>query len=310
MKRVYSLFMVSLLLTVLLVPSTGCGGTGSAQSVGALSLVPEGAAYIVYIDIARLISDEDLCGDGNGGSCRDILDGITDQIGLSADELWEVMVFGKVPAGPSDPAASAALITTAVEKERFIALIEEAGGQDLVPGQYRSFDIYVDDFDENAIAFPDEGLIVMGSLSIVKEVLDTRAGEQAALGGELKAKYDALPSNALVKAAGVMPPGENVSSAEFWGPLTAARTYAGSVVKSGSTFRFEGELCFTSLESAYEACSVLEAALAMLRMVDLREIPGYVPVPEESLSRLQELAETVTVEVRDSSVFVSLEITP
>ena len=164
--------------------------TAGEQDTLLLDSVPADAVMLGSVQPERVLGDSNV---------RDTLDQL---LGLLGDRTLEDALAQVQEAGGIDPAAveqvlvfqatgqeGALLVSGPYDEAKIKETAQEKGG-DLSVTVHRGHDVYT--VEEKAFAFLEDDLLLIGALESAKAVIDVRAGEAAALDGELRDSFVAL----------------------------------------------------------------------------------------------------------------------
>ena len=164
--------------------------TAGEQDTLLLDSVPADAVMLGSVQPERVLGDSNV---------RDTLDQL---LGLLGDRTLEDALAQVQEAGGIDPAAveqvlvfqatgqeGALLVSGPYDEAKIKETAQEKGG-DLSVTVHRGHDVYT--VEEKAFAFLEDDLLLIGALESAKAVIDVRAGEAAALDGELRDSFEAL----------------------------------------------------------------------------------------------------------------------
>jgi len=299
MKRVLPLLIVLVLLSAMV----ACGGEDDPKSGGAtnpIALVPQKANLIGLADIERVFEEVDFSqwegmiseeeGEEDGQSFQEGLDAFKKlnlQEGLLFFDLSDIGGDDESALVPEIPEMGdvgsfdgylGIIVTGDFKEDEVIQTIESVADEplDAETTTYKGVVLYVDESDEFAIAFPADGLCVIGSLFAVKDVIDIKEGDESPLKGEVLTTYNGL-GTALFKLAMEIPSGlmeESFESEEDEMGVPPAfldmETLALAVDKEGDVFSATMRLCFTNEESATDTKGFLNLILGMMGIEDIK----------------------------------------
>ena len=168
---------------------TGC--TTGGQDSHLLDSVPADAVLLGSVQPQRALGDSNV---------RDALDQL---LGLLGDKTLEDALAQVQEASGIDPAAveqvlvfraaqqeGAVLVAGPYDEEKIKETAEEKAGS-LAVSVHRGHDLYSAG-EGKTFAFLEDDLLLVGALESAKDVIDVRAGEVAALDGELRDSFVAL----------------------------------------------------------------------------------------------------------------------
>jgi hypothetical protein len=296
-KKVATLLVIMVLITPLLL--TGCAEKAPEQ------LVPEGANLLLYLDLNKILADEDLVGiydkllreiprDGDAPrKFEDTLDKIKEETGLEVEDFSEAWVFGDLGDLMEDGDYFGVIVKGNFDEDKLVEVIEDRGGEELSVEDYRGYQIYVDEQEERGVTFPHKDILLLGSIEAIKDVIDIGEGDGERIGGEIYDTFTSLPADALVKLALELPE-------ELTSQITEEKPPAGipislasfarmelvsfASVKEGGYFRGETKLYFSDEDAAQDSKDTLEGMILLFKgLIDIDEIKALLDKMEVSL---------------------------
>lgn len=197
-------------LSTLLV-TAGCsgaiGGLGADGDSGGpqLDSVPASAEYVAYVDAAGMASDESLRSIANAAldaraeydddapaDVDAMFEEARNESGLDPTKVEDVTVFGTTPENPMDSTGSSAMVlSTSYSEDELVTAMEERAGT-VTEETYGDATLYVSESGdgESVLAALGDGTFAAGDRSAVESVVDVRAGDADALGGDLKRAFE------------------------------------------------------------------------------------------------------------------------
>lgn len=322
MKKTVSLLITVVLLSLFL----GCS-KGDQAEVTPIDLVPEKSNMIGYLDLARILEDEDFAGFYQAIQKEDaeVPSTLDEALAMLGGDLEEALLFGDISdmsgggsisdlaEGGELPDVSATegyfgiIVKGTFEEDGLISTIASATGEYLETIAYNDHTLYTDSSEESAIAFLGKDAFIIGSMQSVEDVISVWEGEQSAISGKLLDNYNNL-GDVLFKLAIVLPPdlieeslpessGEEMPiDLSVFGDI---EVIALTMDKQGESLPFALELCFSNSESAEDVKGTLSFFTGLLSAEGMGE------VPEEA----QALLESLDIILSDSCVEITLELT-
>ena len=200
-------YKAGFLIVMALILSLGgaCGGTGSGESLG---LVPQGAEMVGHIGVGELLGNSDLIAlydalpkDADGPQTVDAaLGDFREETGIDLRSFDELLIFGDLATGLDEVEYAGVIGTGVFDTARFLSDIEDAADIDFTQTTRGEYEISADVEADVAVAFLDEGTVVMGTVDAVTDVVDVKAGDAPAIGGDVSDMFGGL-GNVLAKLA-------------------------------------------------------------------------------------------------------------
>ena len=191
--------------------TAGCSGIlgsedDSAGGDAKLDSVPANAQMVGYVDVDGAVADDSLRSLANTmleaqaensryyagpESVSEMLETAENESGLDPSGVHDVTFFGSAQAASSMNAEQAGMIaTTEYSEDELVSAMREEGTE-LSEGTYKETTLYTYGYEgDSALAVLGDGTFALGDTSAVKSVVDVRAGDQDALGGDLRATYE------------------------------------------------------------------------------------------------------------------------
>jgi|AntRauMinimDraft_4_1070384.scaffolds.fasta_scaffold00025_103 hypothetical protein len=262
-KRRLALLAVGLFA---LLVTAGCagsiGGLGADGDSGGAHLdsVPASAEYVGYVDAAGMASDESLRSIANTAldarseyddDAPADVDAMFEQAendsGLDPSKVEDVTAFGTTPENPMESdGTSTMVLSTSYSEDDLVAAMEEEGAE-LAEETYGDTTLYVYEGDESyegVLAVLGDGTFAVGDRSGVESVVDVRAGDADALGGDLKAAFEDTDDGYVRFAMATPSDGEAAGEVASQAPMDASVLDNISFV-SGSFATGDGNLTST-----------------------------------------------------------------
>jgi hypothetical protein len=165
--------------------------TAGSQDSLLLDSVPADAVMLGSVQPERALGNSDvrdsldrLVGVFGDKTLEDALAQVQEASGIDPAAVEQVLVFGTADE------QGAVLIAGPYSEAKLKETAEEKGG-DLSVTTHRGYDLHTTG-DGATLVFLAEELLLMGKLEAAKAVIDVRAGEADALGGELRDSFEAL----------------------------------------------------------------------------------------------------------------------
>jgi len=207
----------------------GLGADGDGSSGPHVDSVPASAEYVSYVDAAGMASDESLRSIANAAlnasseadddAPSDVdaaFEEAEDDSGLDPTKVESVTAFGASPENPMEGEGSSAMVlsTSYTEDELVSAMeAEDAERSEETHGDTTLYAYEGDEDYEGVLAVLGDGTFALGDRSTVESVVDVRAGDADALGGDLKAAFENT-DDGYVRFAMATPSREDVSSGD------------------------------------------------------------------------------------------------
>ena len=269
MKKVSLLLLMVLLLVVS--PLIGCsnssGGvtTSSGGVTNPIGLVPKKANVVGQVDLSKILQDKDLAGiydkvpkdSSYPQTFEYALAKLKDQYNIDLKSFQEGVFFGDISGSTEQGNYSGVIVKGAFNKSDLITAIQSAAGMELSTIKYKDYEIYTDESGGAAIAFLSDNMFVMGAMQPVKDVIDVKKGDGAALSGTVLDTYNKL-GDALIKVAVAVPPGVvegqlGQSASQLLGDLSAfekVKSVGMTLSEGNSSVALNVKLCCADSDSA------------------------------------------------------------
>ena len=187
-KRVIVLLLMVLLLVVS--PLVGCSNS-SGGVTDPIGLVPKQANMVGQVDLSKILQDKDLTGiydkvpknSSYPQTFGDALTQLKDQYNIDLNSFQEGLFFADVSGSTDQGNYSGVIVEGTFNKSDLIAAIQSAADVQLSTIKYKDYEIYTDELEETAIAFLGNTTFVIGAMQPVKDVIDVKKGDAAALRG-------------------------------------------------------------------------------------------------------------------------------
>jgi len=314
-KKVIVLLLMVLLLVVS--PLVGCSNSGGGVT-NPIGLVPKKANLVGQVDLSKILQDKDLTGiydkvpknSSYPQTFGDALTQLKDQYNIDLNNFQEGLFFTDVSGSTYQGNYSAVIIEGTFSKSDLIAAIQSVANVQLSTIKYKDYEIYTDELGETAIAFLGNTTFVIGAMQPVKDVIDVKKGDAAALGGEVLDTYNKL-GGALIKAAVAVPPGLaegnlGQSASQILGNLSAfdkVKTVGMTLSKGNSSVALNVKLCCADSGSAQRIVDSINVLIGFAGFYIIGS--GH----QQQNQVLSTLLSNVKVSRSDSCVNVSLSMT-
>ena len=262
MKRVILLLLMVLLLVVS--PLIGCSNSNGG-AINPVGLVPKNANVVGHVDLSKILPDNDLTGiydkvpkdSSYPQTFDDALAKLKEEYNIDLKNFKEGVFFGDISGSKEQGNYFGVIIEGTFNKSDLIAAIQSATGTELSTINYKDYEIHTDELQESAIAFLSDNMLVMGAMQPVKDVIDVKKGDGAALSGTVSDTYNKL-GDALIKVAVAVPPnvGEGKlgeSASQVLGDLSAfdkVKSVGMTLSKNNESVALDVKLCCADSDSA------------------------------------------------------------
>jgi hypothetical protein len=304
--------VITILIVLPLIMMVGCGsGGGSANPI---ELVPQGANLVGMVDLSLILSDDDFADiydrlpkkSQDPQTFSDALDSVREQIGIDLRQFGEGVFFGNVSESGDNGGYFGFIVKGDFNRDDLISAIETRAGIKLSIIEYKGYEIYTNGNETSALSFLGNEMLVIGGMVPVKDVIQIKEGDRAALSGEVLDTYNEL-GNALVKLASVIPESRrgvlpSLSDGSSIDLSSFADVEKGGLVlaKEGQTISLKIKLYFTNSKSAESAG----------RLVSLAQIfTDRLPIPEQGRALVPELLKKLKVNTSGTLLTISIEMT-
>ena len=286
MKKVSLLLLMVLLLVVS--PLIGCsnssGGvtTSSGGVTNPIGLVPKKANVVGQVDLSKILQDKDLAGiydkvpkdSSYPQTFEYALAKLKDQYNIDLKSFQEGVFFGDISGSTEQGNYSGVIVKGAFNKSDLITAIQSAAGMELSTINYKDYEIYTDESEETAIAFLSDNMLVMGAMQPVKDVIDVKKGDGAALSGTVSDTYNKL-GDALIKVAVAVPPnvGEGKlgeSASQILGDLSAfekVKSVGMTLSKNDGSVALDVKLCCADSDSAQSIEQSIDGLITLVKFL-------------------------------------------
>ena len=315
MKKV----IILLLMVLLLVVSSLVGCSNSSGGVtNPIGLVPKKANLVGQVDLSKILQDKDLTGiydkvpknSSYPQTFDDALTQLKDQYNIDLNNFQEGLFFADVSGSTDQGNYTGVIVEGTFNKSDLIAAIQSAADVQLSTIKYKDYEIYTDELEETAIAFLGNTTFVIGEMQPVKDVIDVKKGDAAALSGEVLDTYNKL-GGALIKVAMAVPPGVaegdlGQSASQVLGNLSAfdkVKTVGMTLSKGNSSVALNVKLCCADSDSAQSIEDSINGLIGFMGLV--MSMSG----DQQQNQALSTLLNNVEVSRSDSCVNVSLSMT-
>lgn len=315
-------------LSALLV-TAGCAG--SIAGLGAdgdaagphLDSVPASAEYVAYVDAAGMASDESLRSIANAAldarteydddapaDVDAVFEAAENDSGLDPTKVEAVTAFGTTPENPMTDEASAAMVLATSYSEADLVAAMENQGAEFSEETYGDATLYVSERGsdyERVLAVLGDGEFAVGDRSTVERVVDVRAGDADALGGDLKGAFEDT-TDGYVRFAMAAPSGDASEAVASQAPMDASALQSVEYV-SGSFATGDGNVTTTvslvaaSESDAQQTYDLVDGVLSLYSSMDEGEFQDALDgVSVEQDGDTVTVAHTDTVENVESQV--------
>ena len=319
-------YKAGFLIVMALILSLGvaCGGTGGGESLG---LVPQGAEMVGHIGVGELLGNSDLIAlydalpkDADDPQTVDAaLGDFREETGIDLRSFDELLIFGDLATGLDEVEYAGVIGTGVFDTARFLSDIEEAADLDFTQTTRGEYEIFADAAADAAVAFLDEGTIVMGTVDAVTDVIDVKAGDAPAIGGDVSDIFGGLGNvlaklaataeevvteDALDGATGALPVPVDLS------PLIDIETTGVTFTSDDESITAQITISFASADSAKDAKALVSLAKAMVNTYGVPEADiGGTRIPEEGWDLIPRVLAELETEVADSDLIITLTMT-
>lgn len=275
----------------------------------AIENVPESATLLARVKLQEILEDPDIevifdkipKNPGDPQTFDEALDDLTLEIGIDLRSFTEVLVFGDPFRQESHGDYFGVILKGDIEENRLLESIEKEEGI-LTASDYKGVEIHVSEDGETAVTFLDDGSTVIGSQTMVQDVIDVSKGDKRAIRGRVLDTFNSL-GDALVTVALEVPPEalEELSSEtpDFGISLeifSGLEMVAITLDKRGENISAEVQLGFAEEETAAEAGEGIDGLFSFIKLfIDNEEI--------------KQIIDSIEVDALRTEVALSLKIT-
>lgn len=268
--------------------TAGCSGIlssgGSADGGAKLDSVPADAQMVGYVGVDGAVADDSLRSLANTmleaqaensryyegpTSVAEMIDKTKNKSGLDPAKVHDVTFFGTTEASATTGGERTGMILTSEfsEDELVSAMREE--GSELSESTYEGTTLYTYGYEDNsALAVLGDGTFALGDTAAVKSVIDVRAGNQDAIGGDLRASFENTRDGYLRFAMNVpqqQVPADRIGAGS---PINTSafntiQYVSGSFYTSGDEVGMNIDLTSESESSATRAHDVLKGGISL-----------------------------------------------
>jgi len=278
-KKVILLLLMVLLLVVS--PLIGCSNSnvGVTNPIG---LVPKNANVVGHVDLSKILQDKDLTGiydkvpkdSSYPQTFDDALDKLKEEYNIDLKSFQEGVFFGDISGSKEEGNYSGVIVKGAFNKSDLITAIQSAAGMELSTIKYKDYEIYTDESEETAIAFLSDNMLVMGAMQPVKDVIDVKKGDGAALSGTVLDTYNKL-GDALIKVAVAVPSGVvegqlGESASQVLGDLSAfdkVKSVGMTLSKNNESVALDVKLCCADSDSAQSIEQSINGLITLVKFL-------------------------------------------
>jgi hypothetical protein len=299
----------------------GLGADGDGDGGPHVDSVPASAEYVAYVDAAGVASDDSLTAIANAAldarSEEDEDDDAPEDVeamfeqaendsGLDPTRVADVTSFGTTAETPmadgDDRGSSAMVLSTSYTEDELVTAMEERDAE-LSEESYGDSTLYAYEGDEDyegVLAALGDGTFALGDRSAVEQVLDVRAGDAAALDGDLKSTFEETDDDAYVRFAMATPSDETSAEVAESAPMEASALENVTHV-SGSFATGDGNVTTTirltaaSADDAQQAYDLVDGAVSLYSSTSDGEVRDAL----EAVS-VEQNGDTVTVTHSDT----------
>ena len=232
-----------------------------------IDLIPQTANMVGHVELSQIVDDADVAEvyaalpkeAEDPQTIEEALAKAIDMIGLDLRNFEEGWLFGDISLATDSTNYSGAVLKGTFDQSSVLASARSAFGEGLASIDYQGYTIYTGSDQESGLAVLSSDLLVAGSVSAVKDVIEVNEGNAPALDGDLLNAYDDL-DDALIKLAAAMPPGlveeqmaeftAGSSSPPALDALANVQIMSITMAKNGNTFHCDSQLFFSDKESA------------------------------------------------------------
>ncbi|MEE8174719.1 MAG: hypothetical protein V3T71_05290 [Dehalococcoidia bacterium] len=308
----------------------GCLEEGSPPPA---ELIPEGANLIASIELGKILEDADLRGAYDeaakeadmSATFEEALPELEEETGIDLSKLSRVWLFMDMSRLEGFAPYLGIIVEGSFDEGELVATIEEAG-EEFATTEYKGYRIYIlDEEDGEAFAFLDDGVLVVGSMDAVEDVIDVAEGDRPSVSGEAYDLYTEL-GEPLIKIAVELSPGlrqqveQQMAEASQWitdklppelselitGGLTLALpslfTSFADMSGAGLALDKRGETVTIRLEAGF---TNPDSAQSVADMVMALKIGSALLMPIEEVG---DLVGQIEVSVEGSSASITLEV--
>ena len=279
MKRVILLLLMVLLLVVS--PLIGCSNSNGG-AINPVGLVPKNANVVGHVDLSKILPDNDLTGiydkvpkdSSYPQTFDDALAKLKEEYNIDLKNFKEGVFFGDISGSKEQGNYFGVIIEGTFNKSDLIAAIQSATGTELSTINYKDYEIHTDELQESAIAFLSDNMLVMGAMQPVKDVIDVKKGDGAALSGTVSDTYNKL-GDALIKVAVAVPPnvGEGKlgeSASQVLGDLSAfdkVKSVGMTLSKNNESVALDVKLCCADSDSAQSIEQSINGLITLVKFL-------------------------------------------
>lgn len=308
-NRMLSISLVMVLVVSFFILATTAGCKVPEQS--AIELIPQDANLIAYIQVSKIINDQDLrnaCDrakkePGQPQTADEALNELDKEMGVDLRDFSEAVMFADV-ATLEQAGYMGFIIEGTFDEKQFVDNIEEKVGEEFTTSDYKGYKLYIDEEEEFGIAFLSDRMLLLGTTKAVKDIIDVSKGDRKQVSGTVLDAYNRL-GDALIKFVFELPeearktlteepvPGEIPISLE---PLENIDMLGFALNKEAETITTQIIPHFASIDSAEDFKDTISGAISLFK--------GMLQVPE-----VEELLGKTEVSVTDSWVTVAFNLT-
>jgi hypothetical protein len=200
------------LAVILALGVAGCSGEGSPPPA---ELIPEGANLIACIELGKIVEDADLRSAYDEtakeadmpATFEEALQELEEETGIDLNRLSRGWLFMDMSRLERFAPYWGVIVEGSFDEGGLVAAVEEEAGEEFATSEYKGYRIYIlDEEDGGGLAFLDDGILVVGSMDVVEDVLDVAEGDRPSVSGEAYDLYTEL-GEPLIKIAVELSPG-------------------------------------------------------------------------------------------------------
>ena len=316
-----------LIAALLVLTLVGCGGTDTVDKVVAIELVPQRADTVGHMALGQILGDRELTDlydrlpkdPDEPQTFEEAINTIIGETGIDPRDFDEVFFFADTSAGTGDSSYFGVILKGSFDEDTIIDTIEKQTEVELISLDYKGYDLYIDEDEMSALVFFDDDTLIVGASEAVEDVIDVKAGDEAAFSGDVLSRYNRI-GNVLIKLAASIAPemtegvldqaGESMPIELDLSSIADAETATMTLTRDGQSLDLDIELCFASRNSANAFKGLITLATAMIGMFEFpEEGPRGIPIPEQSQDVLPKILNELDTEVTDSCLNISLNLT-
>ncbi|MEE9325347.1 MAG: hypothetical protein V3U90_07370 [Dehalococcoidia bacterium] len=271
--------------------------------------IPEGVTLLGRVKLQEILEDPDietiankvLEASGEPQTFDEALASFVLETGIDLRGFTEFLVFGDPFRQEADGDYLGVILKGDMEENRLLEGIEKEEGI-FTTSDYKGVEVHISEDGETAVTFLDDGSTVIGSQTMVQDVIDVSKGDKRAIRGRVLDTFNSL-GDALVTVALEVPPEalEELSSEtpDFGISLeifSGLEMVAITLDKRGENISAEVQLGFAEEETAADAAEGIGGLLSFIKLfIDNQDIA--------------QLIDSIEVDALRTEVTLSLKIT-